>query len=339
MGINELLSHSQAKMARGSPLCGQLREKIVEQFKKNVPQRTIARNLGISSSTVHNIIKRFRESGEITACKRQIYLPVKPNSDSARSSLTDCIADIKQWLAQNFLHLNDGKTECIVFGDFVMADFGTSFLNVNQTVKNLGVTFDSHLRFDRQISNVVRSSFFQLRLLAKVKLFLSRQDLEKAIHALISSRLDYCNALYVGASQSSLSRLQLVQNAAARLLTSTKRREHINPVLCTLHWLPVHYRIDFKLLMFVFKALNGLAPSYLSELLTVRAPGRALRSSNKLLLEVPRSRLKHWGDRAFSVAAPRLWNKLPTEMRFTSDLDLFKSKLKTYLFRLAFNTQ
>ena len=121
-------------------------------------------------------------------------------------------------------NLNDEKTECIVFGDTVSADFGT--LKLSSTVRNLGVTFDSHLKFDKQISNVVRTSFFQLRLLAKVKIFLSRHDLEKAIHALISSRLDYCNALYVGVSQSSLSRLQLVQNAAARLLTNTQTCAH-----------------------------------------------------------------------------------------------------------------
>ena len=82
--------------------------------------------------------------------------------------------------------------------------------------------------------------------------------------------------LYVGVSQSSLRRLQLVQNAAARPLTNTNRRVHITPVLNFLHWLSVLYRVDFTLLMFVFKALNGLAPSYLSELLTVRNPGRAL---------------------------------------------------------------
>ncbi len=79
--------------------------------------------------------------------------------------------------------------------------------------------------------------------------------------------------------------------------------------------------------MFVFKALNGLAPSYLSELLTVCEPGRALRSSNQLLLEVPRSKYKYWGERAFSVAAPRFWNKLPAEMRLISDLGLFKPRL------------
>ena len=149
-----------------------------------------------------------------------------------------------------------------MFGNTVTADFSTLSSKLSSTVRNLGVTFDGHLRFDKQINNVVRTSFFQLRLLAKVKMFLSRHDLDKAIHALISSRLDYCNALYVGVSQTSLSRLQLVQNAVARLLTNTNRRMHITPVLNSLHWLPVLYRIDFKLLMFVFKALNGLAPSY-----------------------------------------------------------------------------
>ena len=108
VGINELLSHSQAKMARGSPLCGQLREKIVEQFKNNVPQRTIARNLGISSSTVHNIIKRFRESGEITACKRQGRKPTL-NACDLRSlrrhcikNRHQCVKDITTWAQEHF---------------------------------------------------------------------------------------------------------------------------------------------------------------------------------------------------------------------------------------------
>ena len=95
-------------MARGSPLCGQLREKIVEQFKNNVPQRTIARNLGISSSTVHNIIKRFRESGEITACKRQGRKPTL-NARDLRSlrrhcikNRHQCVKDITTWAQEHF---------------------------------------------------------------------------------------------------------------------------------------------------------------------------------------------------------------------------------------------
>ncbi len=185
------------------------------------------------------------------------------------------------------------------------------------------MTFDSSLKFDKQIDSVVKASFFQLRLLAKVKPFLNRSDLEKAIHAFISSRLDYCNALYVGVSQSSLNCLQLVQNAAARLLTNTRKREHITPILYSLHWLPVSFRVDFKILLFVFKALNGLAPLYVTEMLAFHQPNRVLRSTNTILLEVPRSRYKHWGDRAFSVAGPRLWNKLPPDMRTITDLGLF----------------
>ena len=289
-----------------------------------------------------SIIKNHNLSFHFYADDLQIYLPMCPNDTSALTTLLDCISDIKQWLAQNFLHLNNSKTECIFFGSPSMSNVfttnaGTLAPFFKPHVKNLGVIFDNGLKFNKQISSVISTSFFQLRLLAKVKSFLSRQDLETAIHAFISSRLDYCNALYVGLSQSSISRLQLVQNAAARFLTGTSRREHITPVLSSLHWLPVRFRIDFKLLLFVFNAINGLAPSYLSDRLTFRNCGRALRSSGQVLLEVPRSKLKQWGDRSFAVAAPRLWNKLPPDIRTTTDLSLFKSKLKTHFFILAFN--
>ena len=185
---------------------------------------------------------------------------------------------------------------------------------------------------------VVKSSFYQLRVVSKAKPFLSFKNFERVIHAFISSRLDYCNALYAGLSASSLSRLQLVQNAAARLLTKTRRREHITPVLAALHWLPIRYRVDFKILLFVFKALHGLAPSYLSDLLNVNAPSRSLRSVEQALLIVPRSRLKTRGDRAFAVMGPKLWNDLPLYIRLSPSLAAFKTHLKTHFYALAFNT-
>lgn len=156
------------------------------------------------------------------------------------------------------------------------------------------------------------------------------------MHAFISTRLDYCNALYVGVSQASLSRLQLIQNVAARLLAGTRKREHITPVLASLHWLPVHFRIHFKILLFAYKALNGLAPSYLSDLLHPYAPLKSLRSADQSLLVIPKSRLKQRGDRAFAVVAPKLWNELPPHVRLAPTLPVFKSRLKTYLFSLAF---
>ena len=163
------------------------------------------------------------------------------------------------------------------------------------------------------------------------------KEFGRVIHAFVSSRLDYCNALYFGLDQRLIKRLQLVQNAAARLLTGTRRHEHITPVLASLHWLPVAQRVQYKMLLMVFKSLNGTAPSYLSELLSKQEYSRTLRSSSQSLLAVPRSKLKSRGDRAFSVAGPRLWNSLPLQVRSALTLEHFKSLLKTHLFSMAYH--
>ncbi len=93
----------------------------------------------------------------------------------------------------------------------------------------------------------------------------------------------------------------------------TRKREHIMPVLASLHWLPVRYRIDFKVLIFFYKSIHKYASTYLSDLISIHQPSRkfTLRSANQIQLKVPRSRLKHRGDRAFEVAGPNLWNSLP----------------------------
>ena len=112
---------------------------------------------------------------------------------------------------------------------------------------------------------------------------------------------------------------------------------YITPVLKSLHWLPVCFRIDFKILLLVFKALNGLSPSYLSDLLLTYEPSRTLRSSDRGLLLIPKVRSKTHGEAAFHYYAPRLWNSLPEDLRAAASVDIFKSKLKTHLFSLAFD--
>ena len=116
--------------------------------------------------------------------------------------------------------------------------------------------------------------------------------------------------------------------------TFTGKFDHITPVLIDLHWLPVYYRVIFKLLLLTYKALNGLAPCYLSDLLSYRSSCYSLRSvTNKLLVE-PRAKLTTYGFRSFSFAAPRLWNRLPLNIRSCSSVSSFKSRLKTFLFTL-----
>ena len=134
-----------------------------------------------------------------------------------------------------------------------------------------------------------------------------------------------------------ISSLQSVQNTAARIVTVTKKFDHITPVLIQLHWLPVHFRILFEVLLLVYKALNGMAPLYIMELLSYCTCSRSLCSTDQKLLAVPKSRLKTYGDRAFSVAAPKLWNELTLDFRCLDKIGLFKKHLKTNLFKKAFN--
>ena len=132
-------------------------------------------------------------------------------------------------------------------------------------------------------------------------------------------------------------KLQLVQNAAARVLTKTRMRDHITPVLASLHWLPVDFKIDFKIILLVYKALNGLAPSYLSDCLPRYVPHRHLRSSTAGLLDEPDMNYVKYGKAAFCYYGPVAWNKLPLSLRQAASVEIFKAQLKTYFYTLAFS--
>ncbi len=119
-------------------------------------------------------------------------------------------------------------------------------------------------------------------------------------------------------------------------LTRSRKYDHITPILQSLHWLPIKFRISYKILLLAYKALNGLAPAYLTSLLSRYNPSRSLRSQNSGLLVVPRIAKSTKGGRAFSYLAPKLWNSLPDNVRGSDTLSLFKSRLKTHLFSQAF---
>uniref|UniRef100_A0A8C6L1N7 Reverse transcriptase domain-containing protein n=1 Tax=Nothobranchius furzeri TaxID=105023 RepID=A0A8C6L1N7_NOTFU len=272
----------------------------------------------------------------------QIYLPLQRGEDRSVSPLLDCLKDIKCWMASNFLHLNESKTEVIILspgrrnGSGADIDLGPLTPYEKKMVSNLGIKIDSALNLDTHVNTVVRSCFFNLKRLSRIRPLLSRAHLESVLHAFVLSRLDYCNALYAGLAQCTVARLQFVQNSVARFLTGTRCREHITPVLAALHWLPVKYRAQFKILTLVYKALQGSAPPYITALLNRYTPSRSLRSAEQELLVVPRSKFRSRGSRAFSILAPTLWNELPLSIRQAPSLQVFKSRLKTHFYLIAF---
>ncbi|PIK45308.1 hypothetical protein BSL78_17845 [Apostichopus japonicus] len=186
---------------------------------------------------------------------------------------------------------------------------------------------------DESINQICKSASFGLWKIGRIRRLLNRTLTERLVHAFTTSRLDYCNALLNGLSKTALHPLQTIQNAAARMITRSRRHEHITSILYDLHWLPIHQRITFRILITAFKCIHGMAPSYLSKLITPRVPKRALRSKPFTLVPRNTNNKKHYGPTAFSVAVPDLWNELPPGIRMITDFTSFKSHLKTHLFQ------
>ena len=171
----------------------------------------------------------------------------------------------------------------------------------------------------------------------QIRKYLTEDSTRILVHAFITSHIDYCNSLLDGIPKYQVNRLQKVINAAARVVCLVPKFDHITPTLMRLHWLPLKQRVIFKIVLLVYKALHGLAPKYICDMLTYKQSSNySLRSDEQVLLHVPTTRRKSFGDRAFLKAGPTLWNLLPYEIRFSPSLDSFKINLKTFLYRDAY---
>lgn len=274
----------------------------------------------------------------------QVYISA-PAADvsSTIQRFIQCVEDINSWMGRNRLKMNSDKTQVIWLGtsqqlakvtvrDLQLLSGQITFV---ASVSNLGFHIDRELTMSCHVSSVCRSGFFQLRQLRAVRSSLTPDCLKMLVHAFVSSRLDYCNSLLYGVSDEQLKRLQSVQNAAARLISGTRKFDHISPVLRDLHWLPVAKRITYKLAMLVHKCLNGSAPSYLADVCipVSSLPGRRqLRSAASGELFKPRA-TTNIGSRSFAVCGPATWNSLPAALRISSlSANAFGGALKRHLF-------
>ena len=156
--------------------------------------------------------------------------------------------------------------------------------------------------------------------------FLSTSQLQILVQAVVISALDYCNALYYNCNQTVIDQLQLIQNKACRTIFGLKKRDCVQAKMKQLHWLKIEQRIEFKILLLVYKSLNGMAPAYLCELFSDHFAGSGRTSQ----LSIPKSHLNC--TRAFEMAGPKLWNSLPGSIRDSHSIDIFKRQLKTHLF-------
>lgn len=258
-------------------------------------------------------------------------------------ALTILLEEIEAWMRHNFLQLNSSKTEAIRVGtphqlrSSTIASITFSGQNIlfSARVTNLGVKIDPQLTFDTHIKHLCSTAFHHLRNIAKLRPSLSLEDAEKLVHAFVSSRLDYCNALLIGISGRSIQRLQYIQNSAVRILMRVRKHNHITPILKSLHWLPVLFRIQYKVILLTHQCIHGQAPQYPKELLIPRTSSRTLRSASANTLQAPRTKLCTMGDWAFSSAAPRLWNSLPDHLRASQNIDVFQQNCLYFLYCLC----
>ena len=292
------------------------------------------------------IVTKYGFTIHFYADDTQVYFSFDVHSSNPDLTLIkQCFSEIKQWMAMNYLKLNDGKTEFLDIGYYVSPiaslDLGEVSIEPVDKAKNLGFIFDHRMNLNDQINAVSQICFLNLRNLKRIASRLSYDLRVQLVHSNILSFIDYCNSVYGGLTEKYLFKLQKLQNNAVRFifgLYGKRKYESIMPLLKKLHFLPVKYRIQFKVAMLVFKCLNNMAPEYLAAFISTRD---IKRRSSRLdddfyLLEVQKPPRFTRTEAAFSYYGPSIWNGLPYSLRCLTDIEQFKQKLKSYYFNIAF---
>ena len=319
-------------------------ESKTRPLNTGVPQGSVLGPLlfTLYTATLSGLIRSHGLNSHSYADDSQLYLSFDTQDiESELQRIEKCLKDVRKWMLVNFLKLNDDKTEFLIFSSkhsFNKIDknvcklkIGQSDIECAESARNLGVIFDRFMTMERFVNAKCKSALYSLRSISKIRRYLDTDTTRTLVQALVISRLDYSNSVLYGINISLLKKLQRVQNCAARVISKTKRKEHITPILFSLHWLPISMRIRFKTLMLCFKCLNGLGPKYLSDLLEPYTPGRTLRNRHNTL-RTKRSANKS-GDQCFAIYGPMVWNSLPERLRAINSLNVFRTSIKTYLFK------
>ena len=317
-------------------------------LERGVPQGSVLGPVLFCIYTIElsYILRKYDVNFKLFADDTQFYMTLN-NVDQVKGKIELIMDEVGKWMESKQLKLNQDKTECLLVGknkDIKKLSMSTLCINgrnldVCDAVKNLGVTLDSTLSMKEHIQQVVRTANYHLRNIGFIKKYLDETTMKMLVQNHVITKLDYCNSLYYGMPNYLLKELQLIMNRAARLIKGVPPRERITPVLIELHWLPIKARIEYKIDVMTHQALQSGKPEYLRKMLENFHHDNImeLRHDTDLhrLLE-PRSNLEI-GFRAFERCAPRLYNKLPTEIKDCTKMDTFKKQLKTYLFKESYD--
>ena len=258
----------------------------------------------------------------------------------AVTKVNEDLRKIRDWCFDNRLLLNVSKTKRILFGsrqmiakipDFRLTLFGKELIPV-PLAKDLGLLFDSNLSFGPHVVKMTSSCMSSLGQINRAKYALDRDLLTMiVIQSLVFSKMYYCSIVWSNTTASNICKLQAVQNFAARIITNSRKFDHVTPLRCELHWLPVKLHLFYRDAILTFKCMNGMAPDYLSEKFVHRGSisGRCTRNSQSLNIPLYKSAT---GQRTFYYRAVSLWNDLPANIKTSTTLNVFKTNLRRYLF-------
>ena len=249
--------------------------------------------------------------------------------------IIECLNEIVQWSNDHFMKINPDKTEILLLcpnslnKEIIIRGviYEEQCIRFSTEVKNVGVWLDKNLRLDKHINQSTSHCYKILKDIGRISKCLERCHLEKLVHAVISSRIDYCNSLFMNMNKEILRKFQKVQNSAAKLILGKRKRDSASLSLKELHWLNVEARVTFKVLLLVYKILNGLCPQNMG----LQYKGFNGRSEDFLLLQTPNFKTAY-GKRVFAYHASRLWNALPMKVRAEENIEVFKKSVKTILF-------
>ena len=257
-----------------------------------------------------------------------------------------CHNKIKTWSANNFLKLNNNKTQLICLSPRSSIVHKPGFINLmgeeiktSSTAKYLGIWLDENLIMSRQVSHVCSQGFWAIKNLWKISAKLNNFELRKQlVHSCVLSKINFCSALYHTLSKKEQKRLDRLIKAAARFIYNIygyRRWQPMTPFLQKLHFLPIAYRTEFKINLLTYKCLNSQGPNYLSSLLLPRVNHSTVATRKDLdytwLNSHPFEKI-NYRSKGFRFIAPVAWNRLDKNIRESPNIDVFKTRLKTFYY-------